>query len=191
MPSVSKKQQSAMCMALAARKGDIKVSELKGAALEIYKSDMTNKEIEEFTVLKEGMTNLYDYLCESIKQNVKEFMIIKPEFLHYRNDILDFLKAYNIIPISEYRKTLSLKEAKKLYKTHAKEDFYESLCEYMSSGDSIGFILCNYGNVKLIDIKDEIRNKYGKDDMKNVIHSSDSGLNVYRESKIYFGTDKV
>ena len=49
MPAKSKAQKTAMCMALAARKGDLEVSKLKGAALEIYNSDMTNKEIwEEF-----------------------------------------------------------------------------------------------------------------------------------------------
>ena len=46
MPAVSKEQQKAMCMALAARKGDLKVKDLKGAALEIYKSDMTDEQIE-------------------------------------------------------------------------------------------------------------------------------------------------
>ena len=65
MPSKSKAQQTAMCMALAARKGELKVSKLKGAALDIYKSDMTDKEIEDFTVLKEGMISLKDFLNES------------------------------------------------------------------------------------------------------------------------------
>ena len=62
MPAVSKKQKTAMCMALAARKGD-----LKGAALEIYNSDMTNKEIEDFTVLKEHVC-----ITEYIKSEIKE-----------------------------------------------------------------------------------------------------------------------
>lgn len=66
MPAVSKHQQRAMCMALAARKGDLEVSKLKGAALEIYKSDMTNKEIEDFTVLKEHI-KLSEFLKEELK----------------------------------------------------------------------------------------------------------------------------
>ena len=83
------------------------------------------------------------------------------------------------------------REAKKLYKPHNKEDFYENLCKYMSSGDSIGFVLCNFGNSDLLELKDQIRDKYGVDEMRNAIHSSDSGLNVYRESKIYFATPKA
>jgi len=77
MPAVSKEQQKAMCMALAARKGDLKVKDLKGAALEIYKSDMTDEQIEDFTVLKEGFTNIKEYIVEgktmkSITQKIKE-----------------------------------------------------------------------------------------------------------------------
>jgi hypothetical protein len=72
MPAKSKAQKTAMCMALAARKGDLEVSKLKGAALEIYHSDMTNKEIEEFTVMEslqnyinKNMKNLVEYINES------------------------------------------------------------------------------------------------------------------------------
>ena len=71
MPATSKKQATAMRMALAARKGDLEVSKLKGAALEIYKSDMTNKEIEDFTVIESlkyyinNMKNLTEYILEN------------------------------------------------------------------------------------------------------------------------------
>ena len=72
MPAKSKAQKTAMCMALAARKGDLEISKLKGAALEIYNSDMTNKEIEEFTVMEslqnyinKNMKNLVEYINES------------------------------------------------------------------------------------------------------------------------------
>ena len=72
MPAKSKAQKTAMCMALAARKGDLEVSKLKGAALEIYNSDMTNKEIEEFTVMEslqnyinKNMKSLVEYISES------------------------------------------------------------------------------------------------------------------------------
>lgn len=82
MPAKSKAQKIAMCMALAARKGDLAVSKLKGAALEIYNSDMTNKEIEEFTVLKENniceyiengnMKSLQQHINETLSQNITE-----------------------------------------------------------------------------------------------------------------------
>lgn len=135
------------------------------------------------------MKTLTEYITEAVaNENRKEFMIIKPEFLDKRNDIIDYLKKHKVMIIRELRKKLTLSEAKKIYKMHNKEDFYDDLCKYMSSDDSIGFILCNYGNEKMDDLKDEIRKEYGIDDMKNAIHSSDSPLNAYRESKIYFST---
>jgi len=65
MPSISRKQQRAMSMALAARNGELKISELKGAALEIYNSDMSNEQIEDFTKLKEGLFSLKDFIFNS------------------------------------------------------------------------------------------------------------------------------
>lgn len=56
MPSVSKSQQRLFSMALAVRKGDLKRSEVNQKVLDIVDSEMTNKEIEEFTVLKENLT---------------------------------------------------------------------------------------------------------------------------------------
>jgi len=52
MPSVSQVQQTAFAMALAARKGKIPVSQLKGSALSIYKSKMSNKQLEDFAETK-------------------------------------------------------------------------------------------------------------------------------------------
>lgn len=71
MPAKSKEQQTAMRMALAARKGDLEVSKLKGAALEIYKSNMTNKEIEDFTVLKENYKNINESKMKA--QTIEQF----------------------------------------------------------------------------------------------------------------------
>ena len=135
------------------------------------------------------MKDLSVYITEN--QNKKEFIIIKPEFLDCKNDILEFLKNHKIIPVRELQKTLTLSEAKKLYKVHAKEKFYDDLCKYMSESDSIGIILCNYGDDDMLKLKDTIREKWGKDEMRNAIHSSDSGVNVYRESKIYFATPMI
>lgn len=137
------------------------------------------------------MKTLALYITEQQNENRKEFMIIKPGFLDDRNDIIDYLKRHKVIVIRELRKKLTLSEAKKIYKMHNKESFYEDLCKYMSSDDSIGFILCNYGPYSMDELKKDIRKQFGIDDMKNAIHSSDSPLNAYRESKIYFSTSTI
>lgn len=51
MPAQSKAQQMAAGAALAAKRGETKVSELKGASREMYDS-MTEKELEEFASTK-------------------------------------------------------------------------------------------------------------------------------------------
>lgn len=137
------------------------------------------------------MKTLASYITEQQNDNKKEFMIIKPGFLDCRNEIIDYLKKHNIMIIRELRKKLTLSEAKKIYKMHNKESFYEDLCKYMSSDDSIGFVLCNYGGESMDKLKDAIRDRFGKDEMRNAIHSSDSPLNAYRESKIYFSTPSI
>lgn len=66
MPAKSKSQQRLFSMALAVRRGDLKRSEVYKAVLDIVDSDMTDKEIEDFTVLKENkithMIPLYEFL---------------------------------------------------------------------------------------------------------------------------------
>ena len=51
-------------MALAVRKGDLKRSEVHQSVLDIVDSEMTNKEIEDFTVLKES---LKDFIINTLK----------------------------------------------------------------------------------------------------------------------------
>lgn len=88
MPSTSRKQQQAMCMALAARHKHLPVSKLKGAALELYKSDMLNKQLKDFTVYQKEclMRSLYDVLTESLLRNAKGD--IKSEFISAFNNLL-------------------------------------------------------------------------------------------------------
>jgi hypothetical protein len=47
MPAVSKAQQKAAGAALAAKRGELKVSELKGASKDMYES-MSESQLEEF-----------------------------------------------------------------------------------------------------------------------------------------------
>lgn len=74
MPAKSKSQQRLFSMALAVRKGDLPRSKVWKSVLDIVDSDMTNKEIEDFTVLKESnknnkygtMKTLSEYIAESM-----------------------------------------------------------------------------------------------------------------------------
>lgn len=118
--------------------------------------------------------------------NNYEFIIIKPEFEKYRDEILDYLINNGLVISKVLKRRLSLDKAALLYLPHLGKDFYWDLCEYMSSGDSIGYLLYNPKKVDILKLKDNIRKTYGKDEMRNAIHSSDSKANVKRESNIYF-----
>ena len=84
MPAVSKAQQAVMGMALAARRGKMKVSELPDAALKIYKSDMTDKQIEDFaSTSKEGLPkHKMKTLKESILSSTGTGIAMTEKFLN-------------------------------------------------------------------------------------------------------------
>ena len=76
MPAKSKSQQRLFSMALAVRKGDLPRNKVWKAVLDIVDSDMTNKEIEDFTVLKESnkyrtMKPLSEYIAEAMVNESK------------------------------------------------------------------------------------------------------------------------
>lgn len=151
------------------------------------------------------MKNLIDYIRESLsdisdeyvdyissKENHHVFMVIKPGFLDLYDDIIKIMEKKSWKADRVETKTLSMSEAKEMYKIHKNESFYEDLCKYMSSDKSTGIIF-EKKDPSLKDpfkemdkIKDQIRKKWGKSDMENVIHSSDSLKNMIMESEIYF-----
>lgn len=118
-----------------------------------------------FVIIKPGFENLIEKICETFKSN-----------------------GYKIIKMKTKR--LLESEAKELYKMHKDEEFYDSLCKYMSSDKTTAFILYKktLNNIfkEFAKLKDDIREKYGESDMRNVIHSSDSYKNFKHESEIYF-----
>lgn len=139
------------------------------------------------------MKNLAEYLnSNNTNDPMKDnhvLVVVKPGFQELIPIITDkFIKdGYKIVKMTT--KKLQLFEAKQLYKIHKKEDFYKSLCEYMSSGITTAFIL--YKNINNIfddftKLKDEIREEYSQSEMRNVLHSSDSYKNFTHEASIYF-----
>ena len=128
------------------------------------------------TLINEGLIN----------QTKQEFVIIKPGFLKYSTRILDELLAKGFVVRNRSIQKLTLETAREIYIPHKDESFYDDLCQYMSSDYSMGVTLLNTKGLDLVAIKDEIRKRYGVDEMRNAIHSSDSVENMKRESKLYF-----
>lgn len=134
------------------------------------------------------MKTLVEYITESISPEV--FVVLKPGFLDLGQTVIERFEQDGWKMKKTTTKQLLLQEAKRLYYVHKKEDFYKDLCEYMSSAQSRAFIFVKDGSKKPFEevaaIKDEIREKYGESEMRNVLHSSDNAKNMQKEMSVYF-----
>ena len=137
------------------------------------------------------MKTLIEFIKESLENDPKQmngFAILKPGFLDYEQqwkDLIGKTEGWDIIRCN--RVYLEPEQAAELYSPHKDKDFYNDLCKYMSSGECVCCTChkdCKDPIEEMKKIKDKVRNKWGIDDMKNAMHSSDSLDNVYRESKI-------
>lgn len=134
------------------------------------------------------MKSLLQFILESSDNlELNGFVILKPGFLDHKDDFLALLKnnGWDIIQQTECQ--LSKEQAEELYNPHKDKDFYKDLCDYMCSGKCL-CCLCHKNCEDPIEnmkkLKDKVRKNWGKDEMKNGMHSSDSLKNVNRESKI-------
>lgn len=131
-------------------------------------------------------------LTQFIKEQSAElnaFVILKPEFLKYEQQWLDMLMNNDWQIIQKKKLKLTHEQAEELYKMHKDKDFYKDLCNYMSSDDCICCTChkdCGDPIKEMKKLKDKARDTWGKSEMKNAMHSSDSLENVERESKIVF-----
>lgn len=136
------------------------------------------------------MKELEQYLIESINtdENINAFSILKPGFLQYEDKWFSLLENNNWLIENIKKLTMTRKQAKELYKFNADKDFYNDLVDYMCSGKVIvitAYKDCENPIKEMDKLKDKFRKKYGKDEMRNGMHSSDSLTNVKREAKIF------
>ena len=135
------------------------------------------------------MKHLQHYIFEQLGGEVNGFCILKPEFLEHSDNFCAMLTNNNWKIIQKETRTFSPEEAKELYISKKDETYYDDLCKYMSSGDSLSCMCykdCEDPIKDMNGIKDKIRKAWGKDEMKNAMHSSDSLENVDREYKLVF-----
>ena len=135
------------------------------------------------------MKSLVCYLTESMEKIPNAFVILKPEFLEHELEWKNMIQSNGWMILDTKKKQLTLDEAKDLYSPHKGKDFYKDLCKYMSSDKCLCMACYKKSDDPIKDmdkLKDKVREKWGKDDMKNAMHSSDSLENVKRESKIIF-----
>ena len=120
------------------------------------------------------------------------FIIIKPGFLKYTDNIIKDLHRLDFVLIEAREKTLTHEEAETIYSVHKGKPFYEKLIRYMTSGPSIGMILLSpfsdreSATETLKQLKEKYRKRYSIDKIHNVIHSSDSYQSALHEAEAFF-----
>ena len=125
--------------------------------------------------------------------------IIKPDAVerYLENEIKQIFKEKGFQIIREKKIKIDKSEAEIFYKVHETKQFYNDLCEYLSSGPIVVMILekenAVLGNRDLMgatDPKDAkegtIRKKYGISIDKNSVHGSDSVENAKIEINFFF-----
>lgn len=139
------------------------------------------------------MKTIKNYLNAALLTESQQiFTVIKPGFLNLQDEIVKLFQENGWEIYKNRTMKLSEEQAKRLYQSHKKEDFFEPLVKYMSSGLSEAIIYSKSGRTdsdtfKATDkIKDEIRKKWGESDMRNVMHSSDSLEHMIEEMSVYF-----
>jgi nucleoside-diphosphate kinase len=135
------------------------------------------------------MKSLTQFILESKNLELNGFCILKPEFLDHEEDFLALLKNNDWNIVQKKKLLLSKEQSENLYSPHKDKDFYKDLCNYMSSGECLCCSChkdCEDPIEDMKKLKDKVRKNWGKDEMKNGMHSSDSLENVNRESKIVF-----
>lgn len=120
------------------------------------------------------------------------FIIIKPEFLKYKDEIIRDLHRRDFVVIEAKEKIMTKEEAETIYGCHKGKPFFDDLIEYMTSGPCIGMVLLSPFTDResavdaLKNLKIKYRRRYGVDATRNVIHSSDSYQSAIFEAETFF-----
>jgi nucleoside-diphosphate kinase len=127
--------------------------------------------------------------------------IIKPDAVerNLSNEIVNLLKKNNLKILQNKKIHITKEEAADFYKEHQSKPFYDSLCNYLSSGPIIVMELSGENAIQNYRTlmgatdpkeanKNTIRQLYGVSIDKNSVHGSDSSESANRELNFFFKT---
>ena len=129
----------------------------------------------------------------------KTLSIIKPDAVerNLSNEIVNLLKKNNLKILQNKKIHITKEEAADFYKEHQSKPFYDSLCNYLSSGPIIVMELSGENAIQNYRAlmgatdpkkanKNTIRQLYGVSIDKNSVHGSDSSDSANRELNFFF-----
>jgi nucleoside-diphosphate kinase len=123
--------------------------------------------------------------------------IIKPDGMRHRSEILSIIKKKGLKIVSQKIVHLDKQSLTELYKEHINDDFFQSFCNFMMSGECLAFIVKGRNAIKVLDKlvgatnpheakPGTLRKKFGTNVKENAIHCSDNEKHFRRELKILF-----
>ena len=125
--------------------------------------------------------------------------IIKPDAVerNLENKIKSYYENNNLKILKSKKVQISKEEAEEFYKIHQTKQFYDKLCNYLSSGPIIVMILEGENSIsknrEIMGATDPLKAKegtlrkiYGVSIDKNSIHGSDSLDNATKEINFFF-----
>ena len=125
--------------------------------------------------------------------------IIKPDAVerNLENEIKSFFEKRSLKILKSKKVQITKEEAAEFYKVHQTKQFYQKLCNYLSSGPIVVMILegesAIFENRKIMGATDPLKAKegtlrkmYGLSIDKNSVHGSDSLENAKTEINFFF-----
>ncbi|XP_065670458.1 nucleoside diphosphate kinase homolog 5 isoform X2 [Hydra vulgaris] len=126
--------------------------------------------------------------------------LIKPDAIDYAEEIEDIMLSNGFLVLQKRRVQLTPEQSSDFYAEHSGKIFFPSLVAFMSSGESIAYLLARnkaiehwrkiIGPTNSAKARDEvptsIRALYGTDNYKNAVHGSDSLKSAFREIQFFF-----
>lgn len=129
----------------------------------------------------------------------KTLSLIKPDAVakNVTGNVIARLEQAGLKVVAQKRIHLTKAQAEAFYKVHSDKAFYESLCEFMSSGPIVAQVLCGEDavakNRKVMGATNPanaeigtIRRDFGESIEHNAVHGSDSVENASTEIAFFF-----
>jgi nucleoside-diphosphate kinase len=159
--------------------------------------DITNKNIEESVECVTKIVLDKTKNCGKLLDSFVTLSIIKPDAVHLEKKINRIFWKNGLKIMDQKKVQLTKKQAEKFYAEHRGKEFFDGLCDYMSSGPIIVQILGGKGavarNREIMGSTDPkkakigtIRKNFGKDIRHNAVHGSDSEESASREIGFFF-----
>lgn len=141
--------------------------------------------------------------------------IIKPGFVKYADEIISYIEQHGfVVQKRSHPFKMSKETAESLYAEHFEKSFFEGLCSYMTSDESVAVLIEKGPTLELSSTYEgvyklfrilllgittngqpfgdidkplvTIRAKWGVDERRNVMHGSDSFESFSREIKVLY-----